>query len=266
MADGDAIPTHVTEVRATRRVGDSFVRLTFVGGLDRFRAIGPDDFVYVLLPPAGRRDLPIDTSFRWTDYYAMAEPDRPVGAYYTVRNFRADAGELDCDVYLHEPAGHVSRWAPQAKPGDLAALWGPRAAWHPLAGTTDWLLVADETGLPAVASILEHRPAGTPVRVIAEVASTCAPLPLPCGDGVEIAWLHRDGRHAGTTDVLVDAVRSIAPTLSATTYAWGGAESGAMTAVRRHLRHELRFAKEQVSMTPYWRHASHVEDPVDADD
>lgn len=265
MADYDAVPTHLTEVVAAQPVSDAFVRVTFAGGLERFRPIGPDDFVYVLLPPPGRRDLPIDASFRWTDYYAMAEDDRPVGAYYTVRRFRMDVGELDCDVYLHDPAGHVSRWAPHASPGDVAALWGPRTAWHPPASTTDWLLVADETGLPAAAAVLEQRPAGMPARVFVEAATDAEQVPLPCGDSVEITWLGRDGREAGTTEVLADAVRQAAPP-SATTYAWGGAESRAMTAVRRYLRHEVGLAKERVSMTPYWRHSSHAEDPVDADD
>ncbi|MEX2658346.1 MAG: siderophore-interacting protein, partial [Acidimicrobiales bacterium] len=100
MADYDVIPTHATKVVATEQVNRSFVRVTFGGGLDRFEPAGPDDFVYVLLPPPGQRDLPIDTTFRWTDYYAIPEPERPVGAYYTVRRFRPDVGELDCDVFL----------------------------------------------------------------------------------------------------------------------------------------------------------------------
>lgn len=211
MADHDTIPSHVTEVVAAEQVSDSFVRVTFGGGLDRFQPIGPDDFVYVLLPPPGRRDLPIDTSFRWTDYYAMPEPARPVGAYYTVRQFRPGAGELDCDVFLHDPAGNVSAWAPNAEPGDAAALWGPRTAWHPPSATTDWLLVAGETGLPALSAILEHRTPPTPARAYVEVATDEDRLPLPCGDGVEVTWLYRDGRKAGTTDLLADAVRRAAP-------------------------------------------------------
>lgn len=263
--DHDAIPTHVTEVVAAERVSGSFVRVTFGGGLDRFGPIGPDDFVYVLLPPPGQRDLPIDTSFRWTDYDAMPEAARPVGAYYTVRQFRPGTGELDCDVFLHDPAGNVSAWAPHAKPGDAAALWGPRTAWHPPAATTDWLLVADETGVPALTAILEHRTPPTSVRAYVEVATTDDRVPLPRGERVEVSWLYRDGCDAGTTNLLADAVRRATPP-SATTFAWGGAESRAVTAVRRYLRHDVGLDKEQVSMTPYWRHAEHAQDPVDAQD
>jgi NADPH-dependent ferric siderophore reductase len=219
--------------------------------------------VYVLLPPPGRAELPVGTSFRWTDFYAMAEEDRPVGAYYTVRQFRPEAGELDCDVFLHEPCGNVSGWARRADTGQPAALWGPRAAWHPPEGTTDWLLVADETGLPALCGILERRPDALPVRAFVEVASVAEERALP--GGADVTWLHRDGREGGTTELLVDAVRT-GGVPTATTYAWGGAESRAMTAIRKHLRHEVGLAKARVSMTPYWRHPRHAEDPIDGDD
>ena len=49
----------------------------------------------------------------------------------------------------------------RARPGDPVALWGPRTAYAPPAGTDWYLLVADETGLPAVAAILESLPEGT---------------------------------------------------------------------------------------------------------
>lgn len=265
VADHDLIPTHVTAVLRTDRLNSSFVRVTFGGGLDRFRSMGPDDFVYVLLPPPGRTELPIDTSFRWTDYDAMAEEDRPVGAYYTVRSFRPDVGELGCDVYLHEPPGHVSRWAPDAAAGQPVALWGPRTAWAPPAATTDYLLAADETGLPALRAILEQLPAGAGGRAVVEVASPDDRLPLPSGPGIEVEWRYRDGRDPGTTDLLVDAVRD-AVTPATTTYAWGGAETRAMSSIRRYLRHEVGLAREQVSMTGYWRHASHADDAADAGD
>lgn len=258
-----AIPTHVTEVVRVEPHAGSFVRVTFGGGLERFRPLGPDDFVHILLPPPGRRELTIDTSFRWTTYEEMAEADRPVGAYYTVRAFRPELGELDCDVHLHEPSGPVSAWAPHAEPGDPAALWGPRTAWAPPAGTTNWLLLADETGIPALAAILERRPSSLAVQVFVEAADPDDLPAFPEDDRVQLTWLARDRCDAGTTELLARAVSDGAVTTSATTYAWGGAESRAMAAVRRHLRRQRGLAKDQVSMTPYWRHADHAADPVD---
>ena len=127
--DIDAIPTHVTAVVRAEQVSPTFRRLTFGGGLERFASIAPDEFVYVLVPPPGRTELAIGTDFTWLGYYTMDEADRPVGAYYTVREFRPEAGELDVDVFLHDEPGATSGWAAIAGPGDPAALWGPRTSW-----------------------------------------------------------------------------------------------------------------------------------------
>ena len=104
--DIDAIPTHVTAVVRAEQVGPVFRRLTVGGaGLERFVSIAPDEFVYVFVPPPGRTELGIGTDFSWLDYYSMDEAVRPVGAYYTVRHHRPDAGEVDLDVFLHDEPG-----------------------------------------------------------------------------------------------------------------------------------------------------------------
>lgn len=257
VTENDLIPTHVTSVVGAERISPGFVRVTFGGGLERFRPVAPDQFVYVLVPPPGRADLVIGTDFRWTDYDELPEADRPVGAYYTVRRHRPEVGELDCDVFLHEPAGDASAWAASATAGASAALWGPRTAWDPPPGTDRWLLLADETGVPAVAALLESLPAGADVTVLFEVADA--------EDGAQVGGgrcLLRDGRPAGTTELLVDAVRSL-DLDPAGLYAWGGAESRAMRDVRRYLRTTIGLAREQVSMSPYWRHARHADDVED---
>ena len=122
----------------------------------------------------------------------MPPEEQPVGAYYTVRAWRPEVAELDMLFVLHGE-GHASGWAARARRGDPVALWGPRTGYHPPADT-DWLLlVADETGLPAVAVILEQLPAGMPARVLAEVADEHEHQDLPVRQGVEVTWLHRDG-------------------------------------------------------------------------
>jgi NADPH-dependent ferric siderophore reductase len=249
--DLEAIPTHVTSVVGTERIGARVVRVTFAGGLDRFRPAGPDQFVYMLLPPPGRQELTIGIDFAWSQYDEMPEADRPIGGYYTVRHHRPDAGEIDCDVFLHEPAGPASTWAATVAAGAPAALWGPRTAWAPPPGTDRWLLVADETGVPAVEAVLDTLPAKADVTVLVE---TSDPNDIARLDR-DVTYLHRGLLATGTTDLLVEAVRSL--DLHPTgLYAWGGSESRAMRDIRQHLRQTVGLAREQVSMTPYWRHAS----------
>jgi len=260
-----ATRTMLATVAAVEDVHPRLRRITFAGGdLRAFRPLGPDTFLYVLLPPPGRSELTIDQSFSWEAYRTMPDEERPVGAYYTVRAWRPDVAELDMLFVLHEPAGPASAWAAQARRGDPVALWGPREAFEPPAGTAGYVLVADDTGLPAVAAILEWLPAEVPVVVVAEVDHPGERLVLPERPRTEVHWTYREGAGPGTHPArLLEAVRAVSlPT--GPLYVWGGGESRAMTAVRRHVRGELGLGREQVSLVAYWRHAeSPLDDAVD---
>lgn len=267
VAEMAAIRTFLTTVKEVVEVHPHLRRITFAGGdLATFTPAGPDTFLYVLLPPPGRTELTIDRSFTWEGVFAMPEAERPVGAYYTLRHWRPEGPELDMLFVLHDE-GHATTWARRARPGDPVALWGPRTAYDPPAGTDRYLLVADETGLPAVARILEELPPGTPAQVVAEVADAAEHQELPERPEVEVTWVHRDGAPAGTTTLLVDAVRALPWPGAGTLYVWGGGESRAMTAVRRHVRRERGLDREAVSLVAYWRHSAHGDDAADpADD
>jgi len=72
-------------------------------------------------------------------------------------------------VVLHADEGDGSWWASHAKPGDPAALWGPRTTYRRPADAETLLLVGDETAIPAIAAILESLPAGDHASVVIEV-------------------------------------------------------------------------------------------------
>lgn len=267
MAQLGAIRTFVTTVQEVEQVHPHLRRITVAGGdLATYAPAGPDTFLYVLLPPAGRSELTIDQSFTWAAYQEMPEEERPLGAYYTQRAWRPEVAELDLLFVLHGDEGAASRWAATAAPGDPVALWGPRTAWEPPADTEWYLLVADDTGLPAVAAILEWLPPDAVVRVVAEVEDDSEHQPLPpLGPSVEVTWLHRHGAAPGTTTLLPDAVRAL-DLPAGQPYVWGGGESRTMTQVRKHVRRELGFEREQVSLVAYWRHADHTADDPDPDE
>ncbi len=252
--DIDAMPTHLTRLARAEQRSPGVRRLTFAGGLDRYRTAGPDSFVYVLLPPPGRRELTIGVDFTWTACFEMPEVDRPVGAYYTVRHHRPDDDEIDIDVVLHDEAGPASGWAATAEAGDPVALWGPRTAYHPPADTTHLLLVADDTGLPAACALAESLEPHQQAHLVVEVADRHERQPITATASCSVTWLHRDGTPSGLSTALVDAVVSLPPP-PASTYVWGGGESRLMTGIRKHVRHTWALPRDQVSLTPYWRHA-----------
>jgi NADPH-dependent ferric siderophore reductase len=266
-----SIRTFVTQVVRTEQLTPAMRQITVGGGdLVDFTPLAPDQFVHVLAPPPGRSELTVDRDFSWEAYQRMDPAERPVGAYYTVRRWRPDVHEIDLVVVLHGDAGEGSAWAQRVQPGDPVALWGPRQAFEPPPGTDWYLLVADETALPATAAILEALPVDTVARVVVEVADAGEHLPLPVSRSVEVTWLHRDGGAPGTTTALVDAVRALELPAGAG-YAWGGGESHAMTAVRKHLRREVGMARATVNLLAYWRlagdgHDDHDDHDDDADD
>jgi NADPH-dependent ferric siderophore reductase len=265
MQEVASLRTFLTQVVAVGDVHPHLRRITFGGGdLATFTPAGPDTFLYLLLPPPGRTELTIDQSFTWTGYDEMPESERPVGAYYTLRHWRPEQQELDILCVLHGDAGPASSWAARARPGDPVALWGPRTAYAPPSGTDRYLLVADETGLPAVAVILETLPAGMPAQVVAEVDSPDERQELPCAPSIDVTWVYREGRPPGTTTLLADAVRAL-PWPGGALYVWGGGESRSMTAVRNYVRRERGLDRTAVSLVAYWRHAAHADDPDDAD-
>jgi NADPH-dependent ferric siderophore reductase len=253
MAELATIRTYLTTVSSVVDVHPHLRRITFAGGdLTTFAPLGPDTFCYVLLPPPGSDTLSIDQSFTWEQHAQLPPDEQPVGAYYTVRSWRPDVAELDMLFVVHGD-GHASSWAARARRGDPVALWGPRSGFHPPADVTWMLLAADETGLPAVAAILEQLPDGMAALVFAEVADAAEHQALPARPGTVVTWLHRDGCPAGTTTLLADAVaESSWP--DGTPYVWGGGESHAMTAVRRHVRDVRGLDRAHVSLVAYWRH------------
>lgn len=267
-----AIRTYITEVTKVERITPAFAQITFGGGdLASYAPGGHDQFLYVMTPPAGRTDLTVDASFSREDFGRFTDENRPVGGYYTLRRWRPESAEIDMLFVLHgigenshaEP-GPSARWAAGARPGDPVALWGPRTIYEPPADT-DWvLLVGDETGLPAICVILEHLPENIPAHVFVEIGDGRDRLDLPEREGIHITWLVRGDSPAGTTDLLLDAVREL-DLPEGNVYAWGGAEARTMRSVNNYLRRERGVERRRVRMTGYWHHTSTPPD-LNADD
>jgi NADPH-dependent ferric siderophore reductase len=206
--------------------------------------------------------LTIDQTFSWDDDAQMSDDVRPTGAYYTMREWRPATKELDMLFMLHGDEGDASAWAATATHGDRVALWGPREAFTPPADPEWYLLVADDTGLPAVAAILDSLAQDTVVRVFAEVDCEAEQQALASRPSLEVTWLYRRGAEPGSTTLLVDAVRAM-PWPGGAPYVWGGGESHQMTAVRRYVRDECGVPSEAASLVAYWRSSGQA--PVDDD-
>ena len=247
------------EVRSAIVLNPHLVRIVFGGeDLTEFEPIGPDQFIYVFVPRPGEIDPRVPHGFSWDEWRERPEPERQVGRYYTVRKWDPEKSEVTMDFVVHGD-GPLTTWAMSAKAGDRVALWGPRKGYEPASGVETFVLVGDETGLPAIGAILESLRPGQRARAFVEVPGPAAVQDLTSPAQFEVKWLLRGEAPAGKWDGLAEAVR-VAPWPKGQVYAWGGGEFRAMNTLRKFLRDERGLTPADMSVIAYWRHKDHDED------
>ena len=166
VAELAAIRTFVTSVVRTETITRGIRQITFGGGdLATFRPISADQFLYVLAPPAGRtraddrRHVHVGAVRRHAGRASSrSAPTTPcAGGGPTATSSTCCSCSTASTPTATTTAPPVRRRAGprRAAPGDPVALWGPRSAYAPPAGTDRYLLVADDTGLPGVAAIID---------------------------------------------------------------------------------------------------------------
>lgn len=235
-------------VQTVTRLTPHMIRIRLSGDMAGFVSLGFADHLKVLLPAPGQS--------------AVAEPEftemgpkfpdgqRPMMRDYTPRAWDVAAGWLDLDFALHE-TGPATLWARDARSGDTLAIAGPRGSLIVPLDCDHYLLVGDETALPAISRRLEELPAGVRATAIIEVDSREEEQTLDCKADLDLVWLHRNGAEAGLPDRLVPAVRALQ--LDGTVQAWCACESLVARAVRQILAEEKQVEKSRIRASGYWR-------------
>ena len=181
--------------------------------------------------------------------------ERPPTRDYTPRRFDAERLELDIDFVLHG-AGVASTWAESAEPGTRIALGGPRTSVV-ATGFEHYLLVGDESALPAVARRVEELPAGAHATVVVEVpdATEEQPLANPNGATIDVRWVHRGAAAPGDPTLLGAAVAGTAlPETSL--FAVVAAETDVVRALRHHLLAERGLEPATTRTGGYWKRSA----------
>ena len=213
-----------------------------------FSLTDPAASVRVLLPstPGAHLAIPV-----WMgNEFLLPNGDRAVIRTLTPRRFDATSGELEVQVVVHD-GGAASRWASAAAPGDAAAMSGPGRGYHIDSDAAGFLLVGDETAIPAIAQLLEWMPSGIAVEVHIEVGQRDAELALPAGGDTAVTWHVRES-DSSPGDALVAAVAS--STIADGWRIWAAGEAAAMYRIRRHLFDERRVPRARATVRGYWKH------------
>ena len=239
---------HPVAVAEISQLAPRMRRITFTGEkLAEYPVDGPATHFKLLLPAPGQADVALPEA--GPDGLVWPEP-RPLRRTYTPRYVDRAGQRLVVDFVLHGDGGPASKWAAAARVGDRVVVTGARGAYRIDPGA-DWtLLVADETALPAVGTILDEAPAGARVLLVAEVAGEGEQLEFGTAAKLTTVWRHRGENPAGMQ--AAQAVRDL--TLPGGRGAcWVGLEAAAMRVVRRHLLGERGLDREQVYTRGYWK-------------
>lgn len=170
--------------------------------------------------------------------------DDAVGRTYSVRACDRAARRMTVDVLRHS-VGPGTRWAETARPGDRVRLKYPGSWYRP--SSESRLLVADLAGLPALARILDELPSTDGATVVVEVLDESDLDYLPAMDLVTSVGTG-NGVGASALPGLV------AEHCVGRSYCWFAGEAAAARAVRKHLRIERVWEREQLNVMAYWRH------------
>ena len=217
-------------------------RITLGGEqLAGFISLGSDDHIKLLFPQNAAELAALQSP----TFTIKGEDPQPAMRDYTPRRFDLALGELDIDFVLHGD-GPASTWAEQAAVGQHLYIGGPRGSMIVPDIFDSYLLIGDETALPAIARRLEELPAGRTVLAVIEIADAAERQALQSAAEVEVIWLVR-----GQADLL-DTVRAL--TLpSGALYTFVAMETKLSRQVRRVLLDTHKLDEAFLKAVGYWR-------------
>ncbi|WP_323160772.1 siderophore-interacting protein [Pseudomonas fluorescens] len=220
-------------------------RITLGGPeLAGFISLGTDDHVKLLFPQNAEQAAALETLV-----LGAGKSDEPMPPMrdYTPRRYDLDKLELDIDFVLHGD-GPASTWAEQAKPGQFLHIGGPRGSMIVPDIFDSYLLIGDETALPAIARRLEGLAANRKALVVVEVENGKEQQILESAAQVNVIWVLREG---GKDNLLATVKQLQVP--KGNLYAWVATETKVSRQIRRVLLDEHGLDEQFVKAVGYWR-------------
>lgn len=215
-------------VTTVEYVTPQMLRITLAGeDLADFISAAPDDHVKIFLPTT------------------IGEPER---RDYTPRRYDNDARSLVLDFAVHE-AGPATRWALDARPGDTLAIGGPRGS-AVISGVSRWILVGDETALPAMGRRIEEAGKDVSIVSIAAVAGPEEEQAFETEADLQTLWVHRPLSAATDASGLIAALAGV--TLEPETFVWIAGEGSVARAVRAYLTEKRDHPLTWLKAAGYW--------------
>ena len=216
-------------VSNVEKITPGMLRIELAGeDLADFVSLAPDDHIKVLVPGPGEE---------------MERRD------YTPRRYDTDARTLVIDFAVHE-AGPVTQWALGTRAGDRLEIGGPRGSAVISRDIKNWLLVGDETALPAIGRRIEEAGSDAHITAIMAVADDAEHQIFQTDAQLETHWAHRPLLEATDASALMAVLQSI--DLAPGTFVWIAAEASVTRALRTYLVEERGYPLSWIKASGYW--------------
>lgn len=251
-----AIIRAILTLKDRQYITPHYIRITLTGdAVPEFSetTVGVNNKIFI--PPAGVNDIHFPQFNAETgEWEAPAENLRPLVRTYTHSGIDVDKKEMYIDFVAHGDGGPASAWAIHAAPGAPLGVAMKRRT-GPLYPAADYyLLIADATGIPVISAILRTLPAHAKGVAYIEVQGKEDEQVLATASDVEIRWIHNPA--PGENLMLAEAVLSseIPDKDKIACFGYIAAEFNTVKAVRRVLRLEKDWSKEELYAYAYWKY------------
>lgn len=214
-------------VVAVERLGPTMVRVTLSGPeLAGFVSAAPDDHIKLFVPVAGAE---------------------PAMRDYTPRYHDTDLQRLFVDLVVHE-GGPAGEWASAVRAGDTVSIGGPRGSGIIEGPIANWLLIGDETALPAIGRRVEELGQGGVTSLVA--VSTAADEQRFLTKAQHVAhWVHRPLAQASDPTPVLQALAEVQ--IPDHCFCWVAAEANVARAVRDALI-DRGVPRNWIKAAGYW--------------
>jgi NADPH-dependent ferric siderophore reductase len=219
-------------VSGVERVTPAMARITFTApDLADFDSPGHDDHVKLFFPGA-------------TDGSETLKRD------YTPRMFDAARRCLVIDFALHD-SGPATNWARTATVGDSLEIGGPRGSTL-VTDDFDWyLLIGDETALPAIGRRVEELRPGVPVKTIIAIDDRAEVQNFATKADWHALWVERRIEGENDADSLIRVLENL-QLPEGDGFVWIGAEAEVARTLRRHMLEARCHRPAWIKAAGYW--------------
>ena len=186
MLERQSLDLRFRTVTLTHRewLAPHYVRVRLTGAeLEGFASLGADDHMRLFFPASGTAPASVEEM--------RASPSRE----YTPLAWGEDW--LDVEFVVHGDEGVAGPWAASAPLGSSVGVGGPRGSLVISGEPDSWMLVGDETAIPAIRRFAARIPAGAPARIVIETRSEADRVDIEAP--VEVEWQHRGDAPEGSS-------------------------------------------------------------------